>query len=233
MDPRQLFFDERYAGACVYCGSIPETRDHVPSKVLLDNPYPSDLPVVGCCSACNSSFSLDEQYVACFIECVICGSAEDCDLRRTKIQRILNHNESLRSRIINSRKDGLGVIYWEPELDRFQNVILKLARGHAAYELYPLIGDPLSINLMPLQLLNEEQRYNFECLSYNDFGIWPEIGTRLFMRAWGKPPDKFDRVGDWIIVQPERYRYAVSESEGVLIRMVLSEYLACEVLWDY
>ena len=36
MDPRHLFIDERHTGMCVYCGTHPDTRDHVPSKVLLD-----------------------------------------------------------------------------------------------------------------------------------------------------------------------------------------------------
>lgn len=75
MDPRHLFIDERHTGMCVYCGSPPDTRDHVPSKVLLDEPYPPELPVVGACEKCSSSFSLDEQYLACFLDCVIHGGA--------------------------------------------------------------------------------------------------------------------------------------------------------------
>jgi len=39
MNPCHLFMDERLTGMCVYCGAHPETRDHVPSKVLLDKPY--------------------------------------------------------------------------------------------------------------------------------------------------------------------------------------------------
>ncbi len=37
MDPRKLFIDERLTGMCVYCGTRPDTRDTVPSKVLLDD----------------------------------------------------------------------------------------------------------------------------------------------------------------------------------------------------
>jgi hypothetical protein len=33
-------------------------------------------------------------------------------------------------------------------------------------------------------------------------------------------------------VQPDRYRYVVAESDGVLVRIVLREYLGCEVRWD-
>ncbi|TDP73113.1 hypothetical protein DES47_102859 [Roseateles toxinivorans] len=38
-DPGKLFVDDRLTGICVYCGTRPDTRDHSPSKVLLDEPY--------------------------------------------------------------------------------------------------------------------------------------------------------------------------------------------------
>ena len=41
-------------------------------------------------------------------------------------------------------------------------------------------------------------------------------------------PNQYERLDDWIVVQQGRYRYAVAETGGVLILMVLSEYLACE-----
>ena len=44
--------------------------------------------------------------------------------------------------------------------------------------------------------------------------------------------ETFDECG-WVVVQPDRYRYAVVETGGVVVRMVLSEYLACEVVWEY
>ena len=59
MDPRHVFIYERHTGNCVYCGAYPDTRDHVPSKVLLNEPYPPDLPVIGACQRCNTSYSLD------------------------------------------------------------------------------------------------------------------------------------------------------------------------------
>ena len=74
MDPRKLFVDERLTGKCIYCGRNPETRDHVPSRVLLDKPFPDNLPVVDACRTCNEDFSQDEEYLACLIECAICGT---------------------------------------------------------------------------------------------------------------------------------------------------------------
>jgi len=233
MDPRHLFIDERLTGICVYCGSQPDTRDHVPSKVLLDEPYPPQLPVVGACKSCNASFSLDEQYLACFIECVICGTVRVSDLQRQNIKRILTDNSKLQHRIDVSRKsDEKGNLLWQPEIDRVQKIISKLARGHVAYEFYPRIDEPLEVTFAPLPTLSEEERIAFEDMTPGKLDLWPEIGSRAFLRACGKSPDRFARSGDWVVVQPNRYRYAVVETGGILVRIVLSEYLACEILWE-
>lgn len=69
--------DQRQLAFCTYCGGPPDTRDHVPSRVLLDEPYPANLPAVGCCDACNSGASSDEEYVACIIDCAASGWAID------------------------------------------------------------------------------------------------------------------------------------------------------------
>lgn len=233
MDPRQLFVDARLTGACVFCGGVPETRDHVPSKVLLDEPLPRDLPVVEACRRCNGGTSSDEQYLACFLECVLRGSADPDRALRPNIARILGSHEALRLRIEKSQgNDSAGNLVWAPELDRIHKVILKLARGHAAYELYPRIDAPLHLHVAPLDSLDPRVRCEFENLTSPEHQPLPELGTRAFLRALGRPPDPFELVGNWIVVQRERYRYAVVETGGVLVRMVLSEYLACEVIWE-
>ncbi len=233
MDPRQLFIDERHTAMCVYCGTHPDTRDHVPSKVLLDEPYPPELPVVGACEKCNASFSLDEQYLACFLDCVIRGGAEASDLHRPNVKRILEGNPALQRRIEGARKrDEADNLIWEPEAGRVRNVVLKLARGHAAYELYPKLEEPTVVCFAPLQILSDGEISAFEQLADGNLDLWPEIGSRAFLRASGESPDRLPLSGDWIVVQPDRYRYAVAETGGVIVRMVLSEYLACEVAWD-
>lgn len=81
--------DQRLQSYCVHCGGSTETRDHAPSKVFLDEPYPANLPVLPSCAECNEGFSLDEEYTACFLECVLCGSTIPELLRRKKVKRIL------------------------------------------------------------------------------------------------------------------------------------------------
>jgi hypothetical protein len=217
---------------CVYCGSQPNTRDHVPSKVLLDEPFPPELPVVDACESCNTGFSLDEQYLSCFLECVICGTVEVLGVQRTKIKQILSDNSALQRRIEASKKiDDSNNLLWKPETDRIRKILMKLAKGHAAYELYPKLEKPSKISFFPLLLMSDQERTAFENVASNII-FFPEIGSRAFLRVFGKKPDQFDQMEGWIIVQPDRYRYAAIETGGVHVRMVLSEYLACEVTWD-
>ena len=49
MQQLRCYGDDRNKGFCVHCGGPSETVDHVPSKVLLDEPYPENL-MAGWCS---------------------------------------------------------------------------------------------------------------------------------------------------------------------------------------
>src|SRR5216684_7448381 len=219
MDPRHLFIDQRLVGMCVHCGADPSTRDHIPAKVLLDEPYPNDLPVMGSCERCNGGGSLDEQYAACFIEAVISGSVEPEQVKRSKIRRILGEQPQLRQRIASSMTIAPdGTKMWQPERERIRSVVLKLARGHAAYELYPKFEEPNHLQFLPLQSLTPAQRDLFEGAPPGILEPLPEIGSRAFMRAYGDLPDDFGQEGDWIVVQPQRYRYAVCETGGIRVR---------------
>ncbi|MEK6320910.1 MAG: hypothetical protein AABN33_04420 [Acidobacteriota bacterium] len=231
MDPRQLFVDERLTGFCAYCGAAPESGDHCPSKVLLDEPFPPNLPVVDACADCNNHLSLDEQYVACLIETVICGSANPDDVSRPKIKRILTDTPRLARSLQNGRQlDESGSLVWDVDLDAVIRVVLKLARGHIAYEIgLPKIEEPDVVRFAPLILMSVEQRSQFESPGSRSLEPWPEIGSRAFIRAAKNTPNP--DLTEWTVVQPGRYRYLVGQSDGDSVRLVLSEYLACQVIW--
>lgn len=81
----------------------------MPSKVLLDEPYPINLAVVPSCDKCNNSFSPDETFLACLLECICSDSCDPEKLTRNKIQRILTEKPFLNELLINCRKTS-GVI---------------------------------------------------------------------------------------------------------------------------
>jgi hypothetical protein len=108
MDQLRSYADDRLVNECIYCGGSGETRDHVPSRVFLDPPFPENLPVVGACGLCNGGFSRDEEYFACLIESAVAGSTDPDHIRRPEVASILRRTPALRARIeaAKSFKDG-------------------------------------------------------------------------------------------------------------------------------
>jgi len=226
MEQLPNYGDQRQLARCVYCGSNTESRDHVPSKVFLDEPYPPNLPVVPACQQCNNAFALDEEYLACLIECTLVGSARIADIRREKVKRILKRQAALLVMLDRARQDVRGAIFFGIETDRVRNVVLKLARGHAAFELNePQYDTPSSVTITPLPSLSDEDRTRFE--TPPRLSVWPEVGSRAMQRVIVGDPG----AAHWLIVQSGRYGYMATVGEGVIVRVVLSEYLMCEVAW--
>ncbi len=220
------FGDERQVAGCAYCGRDTPTRDHVPSRVLLDEPYPENLPVVPSCRECNEGFSADEEYVACLIDCVISGTASAEKVQREKIRRILLSKPALAARLAEARGEENGATHFSIEESRVKNLVLKLGRGHALFELNePRYEEPFAVGIAPLPSLSDNLHARFEHLQAS--AIWPEVGSRAMQRL------AFDssNTPEWIVVQPGRYRYVAFVDHAVEVRIVLSEYLACEVVW--
>lgn len=231
MDPRHLFADVRHAAYCVFCGDLPATREHVASRVLLDDPLPDDLPLVGSCYQCNSGFSHDEEYLACLIDCVISGSADPDQVRRPKVRVSLLHSPALAARIAASRtEDTSSGIVWKPEDDRVRKVIVKLARGHVAYQFSePQLDDPTHVTAIPLAAMSDGQRTEFGAVPVA--AGWPEIGSRAFKNLIVGGDETYDLQSGWNILQAGRYRYLIAQPGETIVRIVLSEYLAAEVVW--
>lgn len=241
MDQFLDYADDRLIGGCVYCASHADTRDHVPSRCLLERPYPPNLPVVACCKACNHDFSQDEEYFVCLIESVLCGSTDPDEFSRPSVAEIMRHSPALRARIESARTELNGQIAFIPESKRVSNVMLKLARGHAAFELsQPCRTAPDHFWCGPIASLPQESREAFDSIHIQH--LLGEIGSRNTQRILvtqvtlqsesGEQRQLGMLINDWIDVQDDRYRYlAIDNVGGIVIRIVVAEYLACEVAW--
>ncbi|HEX7645299.1 MAG TPA: hypothetical protein VF472_24115 [Burkholderiaceae bacterium] len=242
MDQLNDYADDRLINGCIYCGGRDDTREHVPSKVFLDAPFPENLPVVGACGDCNNGFSADEEYLACLVEAVVAGTADPERMRRPSVANILRRSPALRSRIEAARTCIDGQTRFTPEADRVKNVLVKLARGHAAFELsQPCKHAPASAHWVPLALLDENQLEQFE--SCEDVVGYGEIGSRGMQRllivqmtvrsASGEEQTLNMSLHGWVDVQAGRYRYHAAEyGDEIRVKMVIGEYLACEVVWE-
>lgn len=221
--------DVRTLAFCAFCGGKTGTRDHCPSRVFLDEPLPENLPIVPACVDCNGGFSKDEEYLACFLSCVIVGSASPDAMSREKTKRILHQKPALRARIeagcVSTDEDTVFI----PDHHRLCRVITKLAQGHALYELHESCTvRPTEVSYVPLPLMNEAQRDAFE--KPEQAAILPEVGSRAMQRILSGTDVSQE---GWLVVQPDRYRFHASQNGGVEVRIVLHEYLACYVRWDY
>lgn len=231
MDPKKLFIDERLKGNCAYCGADTNSRDHVPSRVLLDEPYPENLPVAESCAECNNGFSADEEYLACLIECVIHGTTQPNNKFRVKVVRTLEAHPSIVARIESGKTfDKNNNATWQPEWDRVKEIVLKLARGHMSYELgLQHIEEPIIIDILPTPCMTDAELETFNSLDEEAGILYPEIGSRAFVNLLSGKPTAFS---EWHVVQEGRYRYSVGQSSGDWVKSVLSEYLACRVVWE-
>lgn len=236
------YADDRLIHGCIYCGGHADTRDHIPSKCLLDKPYPENLPVIGCCYTCNQNFSSDEQYVACFIECIRSGSTNPHKVGRASISKILRDVPSLRKRINDSMRKVNDHISFIPEWERINNIMLKLAKGHVAFELNIINRDsPTYFWCGLLTSLPEDFKIDFHTAHVQE--NVGEIGSKSLQRAIVTSLTILDKKGrkknisvlinDWIDVQDERYRYIAIDDSGVtIIRIVIDEFFCCEVVWE-
>jgi hypothetical protein len=77
---------------------------------------------------------------------------------------------------------------------------------------------------------DENVRKEFESPPPSLLSVWPEIGSRAMQRLL--VADSQTQDFPWLDVQAGRYRYFVVTEGTVLVRIVVSEYLACEVLWE-
>ena len=230
--------DERLnRGVCIYCGErldgAKTNTDHVPTKALLDKPYPPNLPTVTVHMACNNRFSADELYLAVLLGCVLAGSTDVDSERDPSTAHRLRSNPSLNAEIAAARRVALPTpgdprFWWQVDHRRVRPVLEKNARGHVLFECGDaMLGSPKSVGLQAIELMDEQRREVFEDVyAQAEVALLSEVGSRALVREVAGT----DLVGGWVIVQVGVYRYAVIDmGQEVRVRSVIREYLATEV----
>ena len=95
----------------------------------------------------------------------------------------------------------------------------------------------MSQNILALSrffLMTKSERKAFEDDGPNDLSnepLWPEVGSRAMQRIMVVGNMLLDE--GWLTVQDDRYRFLpLYGLGGIGARIVIREYLACEVIWD-
>jgi len=218
------YVDERLTGACVYCGGPPPlTRDHVPPKAFLDEPYPENLPVVECCRECNEGASLDEEYVSCLLEVAATGSAQPSGVQRPKIRRKLAESPALSRRLAESLGDGIVVA----ETSRVRRIVEKMGRALWSFEIgEPTFGMDARVTMSPISSLTAETLDSF--MAVRQPHILPEVGSRAMFRTLVLDGAAAEHT--WLNVQDGRFEYVVEwTGSPVGVKMIVRDYLAAQV----
>lgn len=216
------YIDERTTSVCCYCGTPnPQTVDHVPAKAFLDEPYPDNLRTVKACLQCNNKYSVDEEYVACFLEALACGSTENELLERKKTVSAFEHSPTLRKKIQDSLHfDELPCYVDAGEFfDRFKGIAEKtaiaLARWYGGINAKCFNTRTFFMDQLPAD--NIEAFENVGLLKHE---VYPEVASRLLVTL------AETSLADvkWEVIQLNRFRFSIwQRSCGMEIRMVFRE----------
>lgn len=230
---------------CIYCGAQADTREHVPSKTFLNKPLPSDLPVLPACQRCNNGFSSDELYVKTYIMClkeVLENRNYSCLQIEPTERKEIREAKSTVKEVADTR-----ILTYDKRVGR---VLLKLAIGHAVYELsesYHSIkwnGTPIYIKYTVKSTDSEKEWNNLEYAETMNAKILPEIGSRVFRNLLvlqtpliSDEKDKYANLNlvimNWTDIQDGVYRYiAYLDDDKLVVKMVILDYLYGEVVFQ-
>lgn len=125
---------------CYLCGSVADTRDHVPPKGIFEGPLPSTLITVPACRACNIAASKDDEYFRWWILTASSENKTAARLIRDKVVRGFKRKPKLLNEIWKGAKPRVdifspGGIYlgyrpaFEYDRNRIVGVVRRIIRG--------------------------------------------------------------------------------------------------------
>lgn len=227
------YSDERLKDYCIYCNALlteqEASREHIPSKVFLDKPYPENLFVAWVCKACNNSFSSDEEYAAAILGVMMSGSPDPENQIWDGTKRILSYQTKLREQIRKGCKLDAEGRFFDIKFNenRIENVLAKNAKALALYMISePLYDEPSHISWQFLTELSEEEKQQFEHIPAPIF--FQEVGSRMMMLQ----NTEGELIGHWTEIQKDPFRFALMWDGPIIVRMVFEEFPFVEVVWE-
>lgn len=225
--------DSRLKEYCVFCNILltksNSSKDHAPSKVFLNKPYPENLFLISACKKCNNSFSKDEEYIAAILSVQMSNSTDPDKQIFEKGGQILSQHSKLQQKIIReSMFDERGRFYGVKfEENRLANVMIKNAKALALYMASSArYNQPSHFNWSFLPQLTADERANFEIMP--DQLMFPEVGSRALTLL---VMSNESNLG-WQVIQENIFRFAITENVSTIIRMIFCEFLFVEVVWE-
>ncbi len=242
-------FSRKGVHYCIYCGEESDTREHAPSRVFLNKPYPEDLPVLPACKICNNGFSEDELYTEIYIDSMKYLSGYIQFLSKENQERMYKS-----SAFLDAQSD-LANYYNGSEMApnaKVVRILNKLAVGHMVYELSEGYTSEETLQLESVTYrfsfdLTSEEKGQFDSIIFMSDKLLPSLGSRVFERinilelnlvAMEDENDKKNMpliIMNWNDIQEANYKYiAWHENDDTFhIKMVIHEFLYAEVVFKY
>jgi len=226
---------------CVYCGEKADTREHAPSKVLLEHPYPNNLPVLPSCKRCNNSFSSDELYMALLLELLKFHYYDGYYKLSDKTLSRFDKKEGQQA-IKDSQQYILNLLEIINN-SKILRVIHKLAICHAVYEMSEgyhgddYISNQQTVSFKLLPMMRPDEYDDWDCVEPLEGKMLPEIGSIGYDRIGVIELPLYDVSGelgkkimfsfiDWHDVQEDRYRYiCFKDGNMITVKIVINEFL--------
>ena len=226
-------WEKSKGNGCIYCGKPATTREHTPSKVFLLEPYPENLPTIPACFECNNGYSEDENYVSCFLDVLKSYVYLDYT-RQTQTDSRLLKDEKLQKTLQEQIQVKDGKVYFQLDEQRICRILLKLARGHAGFELDYVNFDDTEIDIWYGFAFNMSEDEIEEFNGIPTYQLYPEVGSRGMYLIQNLNTGDVQTFARWIEVQDGQYRYQVSynDNDGIVVKIVIFEFLYCEVNFE-
>lgn len=229
-------WDKSRAKGCIYCGKPASTREHIPSKAFLVEPYPEDLATLPACFECNNGFSKDEEYVSCFLDVLKASVYQGYTQRSDTVQR-LERNKKLKELLDEQIKIEDGQVHYNIDENRLSRILIKLAKGHAGFEFDHISFDDSDIVVRYNFIFNMSEDAVSKFEEIPEMKLFPEVGSRSCVGSYiiqNVDTGEASAFMLWNDVQEGQYRYQVSYNEvgGICVKIVIYEMLYCRVDFD-
>lgn len=226
-------WEKSKGNGCIYCGKPATTREHVPSKAFLVEPYPENLSTIPACFECNNGYSEDEKYVTCFLDVLKSHIYLDYALQKETESR-LSKDEKLKSILNEQIRIEDGKVFIRPDNQRIQRILLKLAKGHAGFELDYVNFDNTETQIWYEFIFNISENDLYEFNSIPTYQVYPEVGSRGMYIIQNIVTGDAQIFANWMDVQDGQYRYQVSYNDNgcISVKIVILELLYCEVNFE-
>ncbi len=253
----RIVFERGTPMGCVFCGGSADTREHIPSRVLLEKPYPENLATIPSCYHCNNSYSSDELYSSLLIEF----------LKADFYPRTYKHSEETLRRIVRSAESQQAVDTikeYDPQKkyhlkdERLENVLVKLAICHATHDTSDCYeGSQMQISQLDYSFrptMSQDEIEDMDSVEFLDGKSLPEVGSFGYEHIYvmnlpvinpatgeqvvieghdGQPLLNGLAFIDWNDVQQDRYRYiCFLQGDQIHVKIAIAEFLFVHTVFE-